>query len=225
MARTTITTIVLSVLIATALPANAHEPEIPSIDIDFSGLIEFALCERLSGSPVADDAIEELASRVGEFEAAWNSRGPILLRETVAATGEPFTFVERQAILHLCPGVPSMSMPLLINSRLFLEATESDVRPLSLFVSILYHEVLHHYLFESYRDSFDWVGDVFGEEPPVVRNHLVLIALEHTVYGRLGLESELADLREYYLRSAMHARALAIVDDKGIEYFMSQILD
>lgn len=225
MARTTTTTFILCVLIGTLPLATAHEAGIPSIDIEFSGLIEFGLCERLSGSPVEDDAIEELANRVGEFEAAWKDRGPTLLRETVATTGEPFTFLERQAILHLCPDVPSMSAPLLINSRLYLEATSSEVRPLSLFASILYHEILHNYLVESFGGAFDWVGDEFAEEPPVVRNHLVLMALEHNVYDRLGLRAELADLREYYLASAPHARALAIVDDKGAKYFMDKILD
>ena len=225
MTRRTIPTIIFGVFVATSPLTNAHEAKIPSIDIEFSGLIEFGICERLSGSPVADDAIEELVSRVGEFEAAWNDRGPILLRETVATTGEPFTFLERHAVLHLCPDVPSMSAPLLINSRLYLEATASNVRPLSLFVSILYHEILHNYLVESFGESFDWIGDEFADQPPVVRNHLVLMALEHNVYNRLGLRAELANLREYYLASAPHARALAIVDDKGVEYFMSKILD
>ena len=225
MTKTICTILVACTLSLSIVPAFSHEGDFPEIDIDFSGLIEFGICERFSGSPVESDAIDELVNRLDEFAEYWADRGPRLLLETVAVTGQPFSFHERQAILHLCPGITSMSMPLLINVRAFIEAIDEETRPMWLYVSIVYHEVLHHYLVNSFRDSFDWVLGEFSAEPPVVRNHLILMALEHRVYSRLGLTAELAELRDFYMASELHGRALAIVDEKGVEYFLEQILD
>lgn len=198
----------------------AQVKDIPDISIEFPGLIDGA-CSRISGKPLDQDAIDELETRMDEFVGAWKSIGPMLMREAVAVTGVPFGFHERVAILHTCDGLRSMSAPLLISARGYLKTIyPDDTWPVSRFATnFLFHELLHNYLYY----SFDLNPEEFGDLPPVVRNHLHLMALEKEVFMRLELTDAIAFNRDFYNREPLYKLAVAVVEEKGAEYFLKQL--
>jgi len=201
-------------------PGVAQSIDVPEIVIEFPGLIETA-CSELSGRPLDTIAIDELESRLGEFIDEWESTGPLLLREVVAVTGKPFTFHERVAVLHTCDGLSSMSAPLLISARGYLRTLyPDDPWPVSRFPNFLFHEILHNYL----HYSFGSIPQEFGHLPQLVQNHLQLMALEKAVYMRLGKVDAIEFNRKYpYARNPAYSEAAAIVEEKGVEYFIDQL--
>lgn len=211
------------------LPGAAAARPAPRVLIDYTPVFD-RVCSQAEGSQTPPGASEEIVARLEEFRRLWAQGGPRLLETAQVITGRPYGFRETVAAVHVCPGFASMSLPLLINVRLFLRATNGRFvdRP-EMFVDTLFHETLHTYI-----RGILGAGDKaalrsallrkYAQESLVTRNHLHLIALQSEVYRRLG-RPEMADAA----RAADapigpdYVRAWAIVDTEGAQPFIGEL--
>jgi hypothetical protein len=210
-------------------PGAAIARPAPQILIDYTPVFD-RVCSQAVGSPTPQGASEEIVARLDEFRRSWAQAGPRLLETAQAITGQPYGFREAVAAAHVCPGFASMSLPLLINVRLFLRATNGRFvgRP-EMFVDTLFHETLHTYI-RGILGGGDKAASrsallrKYAQEPLVTRNHLHLIALQSEVYRRIG-QPEMVDAA----RAAdvpigpEYARAWKIVDTEGARPFIEEL--
>jgi hypothetical protein len=196
-----------------AAPAESQPPQ---VTFEYSGLID-NFCANSLGQPVETAAVEELQRRVPELDQAWREHGPELLRTVPLVTGVSYRFAETKAALISC-NAPSMSLPLMINTRPYLVATAKErPAPLTNFANTVFHEILHRYVDDTLRRLPDATTPLlrkYANEPAAVRNHVHLFALELQVYQRLRRREELerAAQAQRLLKSAgILARAREIV--------------
>jgi hypothetical protein len=124
-------------------------------------------------------------AKTRSFQDSWDREAPLLLGTAVAEIGTGFRYREGTAVLTLCP-VPSMSVPLLINVRRFLDGpTQGNPQPMSLFCALLFHELLHTYI-GRYEGLESKLAEKYAGEPLVVLTHLHPLALMKHVYLKLG---------------------------------------
>lgn len=210
-----------------SLPVRA-ETGLPLVSFEYSGLID-NFCATSLGRPIEEAAAEELQRRTPELEQAWREHGPDLLRTVPLLTGVQYRFAETKAALITC-NAPSMSLPLMINSRPYLVATtKNDPAPLTNFANTVFHEVLHRYVDDTVRllpGATTPLLRKYASEPAPVRNHLHLFALERLTYRRLGREAELeraADAQRLLRSAAVLARAREIVAIETPERFADEL--
>jgi len=179
----------------------------PSVKFDYHFVPFDRACSELGKTEIPVERIEELNERLGEFQKHWDQEGARLLEAMIAATGKPFKQTELVAVMSLCE-FPSMSHPLLINMRRFLESGPEDPpRSMSSFLSLVFHELLHIYVDDNLENSP--LSEKYAEEPGSVKSHMHLMAMMKKVYLQLGLEAELQQVinedrkagRPIYLRS------------------------
>lgn len=131
----------------------------------------------------------ELNRDLLHWQTFWDSEGVLLLKATVKLIDKPFTQQYFQAALSLC-NFPSMSAPLIVNARYALHSFIAQPIPDYVFVSIIYHEILHNYI-DSFLPKNTPLLAKYKNESIGVLNHLHLFALEKAVYLQLGLKSKL----------------------------------
>jgi hypothetical protein len=204
------------------------ESEQPLVSFEYSGLID-NFCATSLKQPVEEAAAAELQRRTSELEQSWREHGPELLRTVPQLTGVQYRFAETKAALITC-NAPSMSLPLMINSRPYLAATaQGDPAPLTNFANTVFHELLHRYVDDTLRllpDATTPLLRKYAGEPAPVRSHLHLFALERLTYRRLGREAELgraADAQRLLRSAAILARARQIVANETPERFVEEL--
>ena len=147
-------------------------------------------------------------------------------------TGVPFRFREATAAaLFVCSGFPSMSLPLLINTRPYLAASaKGPVTPLVDFSNNIMHEVLHRYVndcLEALPRKTTLLLEKYSTESQAVRNHLHLYAIMELVYRQLGREKDLkvvfAAEQMFPKAWATSKRAREIVIEEKAEIFAREL--
>ena len=206
-----------------AFSAFAQEG-IPKVKIDY-GFVPFdRSAEKLLGTPIEKEAIKELYSRVEEFQTAWDEQGPELLKAVVEETGKPFLQENLRATMTLSK-FRSMSHPLLLNMRSFLKTTaKDDPRPMSMFVGLVFHEVLHIYVYEILSNSS--LREKYKDEPGSVLAHMHLDALLKMAYLKLDRKEELEMIIKSDTRKGrdIYIRAWQIVNEiEGHQVFVDEI--
>lgn len=138
--------------------------------------------------------------------------------------GKPFPFREMQAVLTVCSSTGTMSTPLFINVRQYLGGAKHPA-PQGDFSEKLFHELMHHYVIAAVKNSA--LRHKYENEPPIVLNHLHVMALEKLVLTRLGKTDELKFVEEEYRTDtdpAFYKRAWEIVNDvEGYEAFIKEL--
>ncbi len=178
---------------------RAIAQDVPTIKLQYRALPFEVECEALTryryevtkkdeNWKIGQGWSDELASRVAEFQSYWDAESSALLQTAMQEVGKPFPHREMLAALTLC-NVMSMSSPLIIQARRFLNGPTNG-KPLEkmFFTALVFHELLHSYIFAhrppttptliEYKALFD--------EHPVARTHVHLFALMKVVYGKLG---------------------------------------
>ena len=242
--------IALVICPAVAGSASPENTAIPRVSFVHSGLIE-GYCSAVSDVKPNPAVLEEIDSRIGEFEAAWAKDGPRLMAGTVEIVGQPYRYRETLATLHGCPDLPSFSMPLLIAAARYTKAwanqpgpreavagiggisiqgprARREVSPMSSFTYTVWHEGAHRYVQDIVRLGSSQTTPLlrkYAGEPPVVRNHLHLLAIEKLLYTRLGRDLERQKRIAYYRESSAnpYVRAYEIVDQEGADRFVAEL--
>lgn len=196
----------------------------PQVDFVF-GYRPFDLsCEVWTKQPIDQSWYSELRSQLPALRSEWAKEAPSLLGETVSVPNAPFRRNELTAFITLC-AIQSMSIPLIINGRLFLPSPmKQSPWPLSRFPAIVFHEILHTHLPPFYAGKSPLLAK-YKDETPVVQNHLHLMALMKYVYLKLGREEQLNDIvtTDSSGKDPSYARAWEIVKIEGHESFIKEL--
>jgi hypothetical protein len=130
------------------------------------------------------------------------------------------------ATLTLCP-IASMSRPLLINVRLFLDGpTQQQPRPLFPLSAVVFHELLHTYILGALPSGTSALLEKYKSEEPLVKNHLHLLAVMKLVYLKLDRAEHLQQIMEKdrALGNPGYGRAWQIVNDlEGHDAFVHEL--
>lgn len=216
--------------ICTHTSGAAAQPDYPAVTLDYKPMFD-ASCAASSQQEIEPEAVKELQARLEEFREFWRKEAPRLLGAVPGVAGAPYRFNEARAALSLCPSFPSMSLPLLINMRMYLSATSKGApTPLVDFSNNVMHEVLHRYVSEAVEalpGGSTPLLNKYSDEPPAVRNHLHLYAIIWSVYAKLGrerdLEVVLAAEKMFPRAWAISQRAREIVAKEGGERFLAEL--
>ena len=184
----------VSLVLVTA--TSAFGEQYPHVQLVF-GYVPFdQSCERWHNTKIEPQWYEELKTKIKAFQDGWDHEAPLLLGTTIAAINKPFPYKEMLATLTLCP-IQSMSRPLLINVRPFLDGpAQQKLRPMFLFAALVFHELLHTYVIAARSQSTSALLERYKSEEPVVKNHLHLMAVMKMVYLKLGREEQLKQIIE-----------------------------
>ncbi len=205
-------------------PLDVAAPGYPKVELIYSFVPFDRGCSALAGVEIEQEWIDELEAKVGTFQQYWDREGPRLLATVVELTGTPFLRRDVTATMTLCK-FRSMSLPLLLNMRRFLESTrDEEPEPMFLFGALVLHELLHTYVVDQIETSY-LTDEKYADEPGSVRSHVHLMALMKATYLKLGREDELAEIiaRDSQL-GPIYARAWEIVNEiEGHEAFLDEI--
>jgi hypothetical protein len=163
------------------------------VKIEYSEMFDRAFAQAAK-EPASEEAMRERKRRLPELRSSWESGGPVRLQETAILVGKPFLFRETVATL-IASRLPSMSLPLIINGRPYLNTTgkRGAVTPRAVFTQVVFHEVLHRYvhdLISARPNATTPLLERCSTETAHVRNHLHVAAIEILVARRLKREQE-----------------------------------
>ena len=224
--------LLLCVTVLLGWPAILFAQGYPTVCVEYRYVPFDRGCEQFTGTQIEREWIEELETRLEEFQDAWDTQGTSLLEATVAEIGKPFRQRDVIATLTLCDIGGSMSHPLLINARHYLAAApDDDSRPMSVFVETVFHELLHRHLLDILiaRPGAGALGPTplstkYQDEPLSLRSHLWLTALMKAVYLKLGRTDELNQMGASYIESGgVYGRAWEIIELEGHEPFVEEL--
>ena len=213
----------LSFLLVTG--TSAFGEQYPHVPLVF-GYIPFdQSCEQWRNTTIERQWYVELRTKIKMFQDYWDQEAPLLLGTTIAAIHKSFRYQEMIATLTLCP-IASMSRPLLINVRPFLDGpTQQQPRPLFLFSAVVFHELLHTYVIGALGTS-PLLGKYQSEEP-LVKAHLHLLAVMKMVYLKLDRAEHLQQIiaRDSANDNPGYRRAWQIVNDlEGHDAFVQELM-
>jgi hypothetical protein len=207
-------------------PDRSDRVAIPAVHLLYNspnGTVFDRSCGGWLKTKVSTESIREAARRAPEFQALWDREGPTYLSATFAEIGLPFPYKEMQAALTVCPGIPSMSLPLMVSVTRFLPSS-STRDPDSRFVEIVYHELMHTYTREV--NAISALRKKYADEELVVLAHLHVMALEKFVLLKLGRAEELKRVGDDYQTrfGGPYKRAWVIVNEiEGHEAFVKEL--
>jgi len=197
----------------------------PHVQLVF-GYIPFdQSCEQWRNTKIEPQWYAELKTKLKTLQDAWDQEAPLLLGTTVTEIHRPFRYQEMIATLTLCP-IASMSRPLLINVRPFLDGPTQQPRPLFLLSAVVFHELLHTYVIGALPQGQSALLARYKSEEPLVKNHLHLMALMQLVYLKLGRAEQLQQIieKDRALGNPGYARAWQIVHDlEGYDAFVHEL--
>ena len=180
--------------------ATAHTKEtvssnnrLPVESIFYSAMFD-TVCATKTNFKINPNWVNELKQRLPTWKTLWNKEGTLLLKTTTQLISRPFAQQNFQVAVSLC-SFPSMSAPLIVNARYTLKSFTDHTISDDVFISNIYHEILHNYL-DYFLPRNTPLLEKYKNESKGVLNHLHLLALEKAVYLQLGWESKLNDIIE-----------------------------
>jgi hypothetical protein len=209
------------VLLLLPLPP-ARAADHPRVDFEYSD-IWARVCGELSGQEIG--AEQEAAARAltAELAVLWADNEKALLGTAIEIVGAPFPARELHAVVSVCR-TPSMSKPLVLNVRPWLEGGAAPPLDRAVLVATVFHESLHWYVHARVPRASPLLAKYAGEDL-LVRNHLHLLALLKRVYEKLGRSRELALVvdADRRLPRPAYKRAWEIVNAEGAGPFVSEL--
>ncbi len=184
--------LLVAVSVSAATAQQGGTPAVPVVTFRYSNLLDVP-CYTMLHQPVDSAKLKAMLDSLPAITAQWRKDAPVLFATAARLTNVPFQFREAEAALITCPGLISMSLPLIMNVGLLMDASRVDTRPLpARFSSILFHEVLHRYVFDRLEGRSTPALRKYAGEPQVVRGHLYNVAIMEEVYRVLRRTDDLA---------------------------------
>jgi hypothetical protein len=198
---------------------------LPRVELIYEYLPFDRNCEQWRNIKIEPGWIQEVRAKIGSYQDFWNKEAPALLGMTVSEIGRPFRRKEVEAVLTLCT-VSSMSIPLLINVRRFMDGpTQGKPQPMYMFSALVFHELLHTYI-GYYASLKSGLVEKYRNEQPVVLTHLHLMAVMKHVYLKLGRQEQLKEIIAWdsAAENPVYRRGWQIVNDiEGHQVFMDEL--
>ncbi|MEQ1877152.1 MAG: hypothetical protein ABL958_10930, partial [Bdellovibrionia bacterium] len=158
----------------------------------------------------------------------WKTNGKIFLSETEILVGKSWGRKELTFFHHVCPDFPDLSGPTSIRMDPLINATKkTEPRILIEIRDTIWHELLHGYV--------DSIIDIVEETTPLLDKHaaengpvlvhLHLVAIQQIIYEKLGLQSDAALVRDYYVKSGLtdYVRAWDLVQKDGPQAYVEEL--
>jgi len=209
----------ISVLLGLLLFGSAAIAAPPGVTISYSPSLD-AVCAFVRGYQIKEAWKQELSQKLTSFDDMWAKVGPRLLSTTEKITGKHFADRNISARLTLCD-FPSRSFlfGVSVNMRYALSSFAEKPVPMRYKIGVLYHEILHKFI-DDHMPAQSALLARHHDEPPRVREHLHLLALQKAVYLALGMTNELAEMIEIdgQLPDGLYKRAWEIVNQENDAY-------
>ncbi len=205
-----------------AAPASAQE--YPRVELVYQYIPFDRTCEQWLNTRVEESWMREIEAKLPSFQEFWDKEAPFLPGTMALEIGRPFRRREMVAALTLCP-VSSMSTPLLINVRRFLDGpTQGKPQPMHMFSALVFHELLHTYI--PYPLPGSRLMEKYKSEPPLVLTHVHLMAVMTLVYLKLGRREQLKEIIAWdsAAENPIYRRGWQIVNDiEGHQAFVDEL--
>lgn len=172
-----------------------------------------AACAQAHHTPIEPEWVDELRGLLPQANALWQAQAPLLFAAVARLTQGAVVPRAVPVRLTLC-GVPSQSTPeVLVNMRYALRSFTPEPVPLRVKIDTAFHETLHRSL-AGLDPARSALLTQHASEPPCVRNHLHLLALQKAVLLDLGQAQELAQVirTDGQLPSGCYRRAWSLVN-------------
>jgi hypothetical protein len=220
---------ILTLLFAFALGSAAlAQTDYPQLFLEYhpSGF-DSTLSKQLTGFEPPEEWRREAVKSAPEFQVFWDKFAPTLLTSTVKVVGIPWKRKEETAILHLCPKIKTQASPFLIYFGHFLKApTDGKPNSKSVFVEMVYHEMLHLYIGEilhKKNNDTPLIRKYFKEGTTVV-SHLHLMAIQSKVYQSLQKPDLIRQAKLVgHVAGPGYDRAWEIVEEEGADTFVAEL--
>jgi hypothetical protein len=165
------------VALLAASAAVAAQPA-PRIEFNYDRQAD-EQCTSAQRTPIKLEWSRELRERLSEFSSLWESTGPAMVGAVTTLTKKPF-LPPPTVRLTLCD-VPSNSFDgVTVNMRYALRSFTATPVPLRYKVDTVFHEALHEFVARNMPRHTALLSE-HSSEPPCVRNHLHLLALQKAV--------------------------------------------
>ena len=214
----------LGVVASPAALASDAPPVLPSIDILYppGGSLLDRLCTSDFKLKLDEKDVQAAVAQRAALQKQWDTEGPAYLEAALTGIGLPFPYKEMQATLSVCLPA-STSIPLIIDVRPFLPGAKAAA-PAWEFTEVVFHELMHSYVRPVLSRSE--LMKKYANEPPTVKYHLHVMAVEKMVLLKLGRPDDLKTLDHDYRNSPdpAYKRAWEIVNDQeGYEPFIGEL--
>lgn len=211
--------------IAEKLPSHP-QASIPSVSLARANIFD-QICADKTGYDISPQWSNELEQQIPKWRVLWQTEGRGLLESTVELVARPFAQKAFQVALSVC-NFPSMSVPLLVNTRYALHSFTRDPVSADIVISNIYHEILHNYI-DSFLPKNTPLLKKYHTESLTVLNHLHLFALQKAVYLKLGWNSELKTViaKDNSLPNKDYHRAWEIInrDNQYYKAFVAELIN
>lgn len=191
-----------------------------------NGWVFDQICAQRTGFKIDPAWGQELQSRLGEFQKAWDDEAGGLIGATEKVAGKNFVRSEYTVTLSVCNFLP-MSDPFLVNMLPYLNSSArgGQSRSRLSLVDLVYHELLHNFLVDNLKGWPTPLLEKYKNEGGSVLAHLHLMALQKTVYEKMKRPDLLAEADAMYkLIGGAYARSWRIVTEiEGAEGFLAEI--
>lgn len=199
--------------------ANAREAQTlpisqsPKVVIFYASMFD-TVCTSKTAYKIESSWVKDLKNNLPSWRDTWDKEGALLLNTTVKLVGRTFEQKDFQISLSLC-SFPSMSAPLIVNARYALGNFTPHPIPKSVFISTIYHELLHNYI-DSFLPKNTPLLIKYKNESQGVLSHLHLLALEKDAYLQLGWDATLKQVieKDESLPNKDYKRAWEIINKK-----------
>ncbi len=171
------------------------EVVVPEIIFESGWLLDDSLAE-ISKTELNQEAIDEIVKRTPEFQTAWNDLGRPLLSSVIKKNGIFFREKDIKCFLIYGPIYGGLSHPLIINVKRYLHSLQEKPTPLSDFVEVAFHVLLHILLQDNARSWPTPMIQNYMEDGFEVIAHLHLMALQRKAHENAG--SRIDWLNDWY---------------------------
>ncbi|MBL7545411.1 MAG: hypothetical protein JNL11_16445 [Bdellovibrionaceae bacterium] len=185
-------------------------------------------CPENPKRPITPEMKADLRKRLPEFQKIWDDQSGPLMNTLVEIFDRDFNRSEESFSLVLCGLMAPMSHPLVFRVRDYLKSTASEVKPDFYFVSEVFHEMLHRYITTNFpydpSAAPSPLEKKYEKEDGGVRSHIFLLAIQKSIYLKLGRKAELDKIKVWDSEHApSYKRAWEIVDKEGSDIFITDL--
>jgi len=216
------------ILLISIFSVSSHSAELsyPKLFFSYSRLYD-GVCSQAEGKTIDPAWAQEAEAKTQDFESMWLAEAPSVMAKLFELFNVGFQRKEMTATLSVCPKSPSTSNPLVLGVNRYLKSYMGDkpVRQGYQFAEQVFHELLHTWVGE----NLPWPSPLYEKymnEPPVVRNHLHLMAVQQYVYLKMGRKdlSDWIDLFYSKMPFPEYNRAWEIVTKiEGYQPFVDEL--